>query len=263
MARIATRPMDRTATREANDEFYANHPEMVQDGRRVPLDPCNPEHDSMRTEWMDLYEANGGEVRTGRISRTCGEAVEPCTTASPCCGCVTSVAIQNVRSFSGATGFVSPNTGRTLYNGHAFDFVMNLAFSAGSSGTSDCTCEWWERVNLPAHATHPAGTWTEMMTVGSPGSPTFGPWDRRVIPCPGGGNLTVTITDPPSLGNAPGRTLTRTLEFRLVARSGSGSGCGCGIASATATATQVLVMVNGTLDTSASSFTIGSSSTTP
>jgi hypothetical protein len=174
---------------------------------------------------------------------------------------VVSVTIQNVRSYSGSTGFVSPNTGNTLYNGHAFDFVMNFSFAAGGSGTSDCTCEWWEKVNLPAHATHPAGTWTEMITVGSPGSPTFNPWANRVIPCPAGGNLTVTITDPPSLGNAPGRTLTRTLEFRLIAKSGTG--CSCSITSATATATQVLVMVNGVLDASASSFTIGASSTTP
>lgn len=182
------------------------------------------------------------------------------TNCPPCCCCVTSVSIGNVRSYSGTTGFVSPNTGSTLYNGHAFDFAMNFSFAAGASGSSDCTCEWWEKVNLPAISGHQAGRWTEMLAL-APGSPTFGPWANRVAPCPGGGNLTVTITDPPSLGNAPGRTLTRTLEFRLVARSGGG--CGCGTASATATATQVLVMINGALDTSASSFTIGPSSTTP
>lgn len=174
---------------------------------------------------------------------------------------MTSVSIGNVRTFYDPTRFVSPNTGNTLANGHAFDFTMNFSFAAGTDGSSDCTCEWWEKVNIPAHATHPAGTWTEMMTVGSPGSPTFGPWDRRVIPCPVGGNLTVTITDPPSLGSAPGQTQTRTLEFRLVAKSGSG--CSCGQTSATATATQVLVMVNGVINSGASSFTIGPSSTTP
>ncbi len=184
--------------------------------------------------------------------------VQPCP---KCNCCVTSVAIGNVRFFSGSTGFVSPNTGNTLHNGHAFEFTMNFSFAGGTAGTSDCTCEWWERVDLPAHATHPANTWTEMITVGSPGSPTFNPWANRVIPCPGGGNLSVTITDPPSLGNAPGRTLTRTLEFKLVAKSGSG--CPCAITSATATAKQVLVMVNGVLDTAASSFTIGASSQTP
>jgi hypothetical protein len=173
---------------------------------------------------------------------------------------VTSVSIGNVRAFSGTTGFADPNDGFVLYNGHAFDLVMNFSFAAGASGRSDCTFEWWERVNLPAVSGHPPNSWTDMMTIAA-GSITFSPWANRVVPCPGGGNLTVTITDPPSLGNAPGRTLTRTLEFRLVARSGGG--CGCGTTSATATATQVLVMVNGVLDTSASSFTIGLSSTTP
>ncbi|WP_159397365.1 hypothetical protein [Sorangium cellulosum] len=149
----------------------------------------------------------------------------------------------------------------SFQNGHVFDFVMNFNYRGGT-GCSDCTFEWNERVDLPAHATHPANTWTDMYTVGSPTSPIWIPWTTKVIPCPAGGNLTVTFTDPPSLGNAPGRTLTRMLEFRLVARSGSGCGC-CSLRSATATATQVLVMVNGVLDTSASSFTIGPSSTDP
>ena len=183
-------------------------------------------------------------------------------TCPKCCCCVTSVAIQNVRDIGPTATPFTYGTG-TAYaaNGHAFDFVMNFSYAAGSSGTSDCTFEWNERVNLPAHATHPAGTWTEMYTVGSPTSPIWIPWTNRVIPCPGGGPLSVTFVDPPGLGNAPGRTLTRTLEFRLVARSGSG--CSCTKTSATATATQVLVMVNGILDRSASSFTIGPSSQTP
>jgi hypothetical protein len=55
--------------------------------------------------------------------------------------------------------------------------------------------------------------------------------------------------------------MTRTLEFRLVVKSGTG--CTCGHTSATATATQVLQMVNGSLVTAGTSFTIGPSSTTP
>ena len=196
---------------------------------------------------------------------SCGSGATPAASptascpSSCCCCCVTNATIGNVRQFYGTTGFVSPNTGSTLYNGHAFDFTMTFSFAAGSGGTADCTCEWWEQVNLPAHSTHPANTWTEMMTVGSPGSLTFGPWDRRTVPCPAGGNLTVTITDPPSLGNAPGRTLTRTLRFRLIAKSGPG--CTCGTSCKMATATQVLTMVNGNIDAAASSFTIGPTTT--
>lgn len=184
--------------------------------------------------------------------------VQPCP---KCNCCVTSAVIENVIAF-GAAGYVDPTPPpMRMYNGHIFDFRIEMTFAGGTSGTSDCVLEWWERVDLPAHSTHPANTWTEMITVGSPGSPTFGPWANRVVPCPGGGNLTVVIKDPPSLGTAPGRTVTRTLEFKLVAKSGSG--CPCAITSATARATQVLVMVNGVLDTAASSFTIGASSQTP
>ena len=194
---------------------------------------------------------------------TVKNASAPCdsttTTCPPCCCCVTSVSIGNIRPFFG-TIFNDPNDGTPYINGHAFDFVMNFSFATGSGGCSDCTFEWWEKVNLPAISGHPPNTWTNMMTIAA-NSPTFYPWAKRTIPCPGGGSLTVTITDIPSLGNPPGSTQTRTLECRLVAKSGSG--CGSGTTSATATATQVLVMVTGTLEASASSFTIGPSSTTP
>ena len=189
---------------------------------------------------------------------TTDAAARPCPN---CCCCAVSAAIQNVRPIGTTPLHVQYGTyDMSFTNGHAFDFVMSFSYRAGTAGTTDCTFEWWERVNLPAHATHPANTWTEMYTVGSPTSPIWIPWTERVIPCPGGGNLTVTFVDPPSLGSAPGRTLTRTLEFRLVTKSGAG--CGCGKSSVTATATQVLVMVNGVLDSGASSFTIGASSET-
>ena len=175
----------------------------------------------------------------------------PCPPPPKCCGCVTSVAIQNVRSFGHTPQSIG---GGWVANGHAFDFVIQMSFVAGTNGRSDCVLEWWEKVNVPAVPGHPPNTWTDMYANFST-SPTFDPWNNRTIPCPGGGNLTVTIVDPPGLGHAPGVTQTRTLEFRLVVKSGAG--CGCSKTSATATAKQVLVMVNGTLDTSASSFTVG------
>lgn len=177
-----------------------------------------------------------------------------CTTGTcpKCCCCVTSAVIENVHAF-GAAGYVDPTPPpMRMYNGHIFDFRIEMTFAAGSSGTSDCALEWWEKVNIPAIPGHQPNTWTDMYAFYSQ-SPTLGPWVNRTIPCPNGGSTTVVIHDPPSLGNAPGQTLTRTLEFRLVAKSGSG--CSCGKTSVTVTAKQVLVMVNGTLDTSASSFT--------
>jgi hypothetical protein len=191
-------------------------------------------------------------------STPCGSTAQPCP--AKCCCCVTNAVIENVRSF-GAGGFLDPTPPpMTMYNGHAFDFRIEMTFAAGASGTSDCVLEWWEKTNRPYVAVMQQNTWTDMYSTYAQ-SPTLGPWVNRTVPCPGGGSLTVVILDPPSLGNAPGRTLTRTLEFRLVAKSGSG--CSCAKTSATATATQVLVMVNGVLDASASSFTIGASSSTP
>jgi hypothetical protein len=183
-----------------------------------------------------------------------------CPAATKCCCCVTDAVIENVQSF-GAAGFVDPTPPpMRMYNGHIFDFRIELTFAAGSSGTSDCVMEWWEKTNVPAVPGHQADTWTDMYAFYSQ-SPTLQAWVNHTVPCPNGGSTTVVIHDPPCLGIAPGQTRTRTLEFRLVVKSGAG--CSCGKTSATATAKQVLVMNNGTLNTSASSFTIGPSSTTP
>lgn len=182
-----------------------------------------------------------------------GDGGASCDGGSPpcpkCCCCVTSATIGNVRPLGATPQFVG---GGWVANGHAFDFTIVMSFAAGSSGISDCTFEWWEKVNVPAVAGHPANTWTDMFAL-VPTSPTFNPWNNRTIPCPGGGSLTVTIVDVPSLGSQPGQTVTRTLEFKLVAKSGSG--CGCGKSSATATAKQVLQMVNGSLVAAGTSFT--------
>lgn len=58
----ATQPMNPAAVSAANDEFYAKHPEMVVNGKRVPIDANNPAQAAMRREWMDAYERNGGQV---------------------------------------------------------------------------------------------------------------------------------------------------------------------------------------------------------
>jgi hypothetical protein len=156
----------------------------------------------------------------------------PSTTVScKCCGCVTSATIGNIQPYNDGNRF-----------GHNFDFTIQMSFTAGAGGTSDCTLEWWEKTNIPYLDIMSADTWIELYGPYSV-SPTFDPWKNRVVPCPGGGALTVTITDVPGLGIRPGRTARRTLQFRLVVKSGSG--CACTDASQTATATQVLEIVNG------------------
>lgn len=168
----------------------------------------------------------------------------------PCCGCVTSAVIQNVQAFTTPPIF---RGGGWVANGHSFDFVIQMSFSAGTGGTVDCTFEWWEKCNVPAIPGHAANTWTDMFAL-VPTSPTFSPWNNRVVPCPAGGNLTVTIVDVPGLGNPPGVTQSRTLEFRLMVKSGGG--CGCANGCLMARARQELVMVNGSLVSADCSFTI-------
>lgn len=175
----------------------------------------------------------------------------PCGGATPtkCCCCTNSVTIQNVQSF---TTPPIVRGGTTVANGHSFDLVIDMTYTAGTAGKSDCVLEWNEKTNLPAIPGHSPNTWTDMFAL-FPTSVTFAPWNNRVVPCPAGGGLSVTIVDIPSLGNPPGVTQTRTLEFRLSVKSGAG--CCCGSASATATATQVLTMVNGALVPAGTSFT--------
>jgi hypothetical protein len=64
MIRRPTRPLDPAALAKADDDFYKAHPEMVKDGKRVPIssDPSDPCADIMREEWMNKYIANGGKV---------------------------------------------------------------------------------------------------------------------------------------------------------------------------------------------------------
>jgi hypothetical protein len=50
--------LDPQTTRQTDDAFYARHPEMVRDGKRVPIDPKNPAHKGMASEWMGAYRSN-------------------------------------------------------------------------------------------------------------------------------------------------------------------------------------------------------------
>ena len=80
MSRTASRPLDRGAVRAADDQFYANHPELIEDGERIPLDPSDPAQADLRSEWMDLYIANGGQVEgeTPTADKRPEDVTEPC-----------------------------------------------------------------------------------------------------------------------------------------------------------------------------------------
>jgi hypothetical protein len=159
--------------------------------------------------------------------------------ACPCCA--DSISIGNISRIDNAT-----------HMGHSFDVSLGLGYPA-SGPPGSCTLEWWEKTNVPAIPGHTPNTWTDMFGLYSV-SPTFDPWKNRSETC--GTSSPATITDPPSLGKRPGRTVTRTLEFRIVINSmPATSEGGCAAASQQVTAKQVLTMVSGAPDWAASSFT--------
>ncbi|TFI56931.1 DUF4157 domain-containing protein [Sphingomonas parva] len=172
-----------------------------------------------------------------QVARQSGGGLVP--SSCPCC--ITGLSIANITRIDNAT-----------HMGHSFD--LQIAMDRPSSGPAgECVLEWWEKTDVPAIPGHPPNTWTDMFA-NFPTSPTFAPWHNRGTTC--SSSQGVTINDPPSLGKRAGRTVTRTLEFRLVVNSmPASSDSGCAEASKQVTAKQVLVMTSGTPDWTASSFT--------
>lgn len=84
MSRVARRPLDQAAVSAADDDFYSNHPEMIDgSGNRIPLSPSDPRQRDMRSEWMDYYVANGGELEEPESEREPGDTEEPCSHDPP------------------------------------------------------------------------------------------------------------------------------------------------------------------------------------
>jgi hypothetical protein len=75
----ASTPMSQSAAKAANNDFYSRHPEMVVNGRRLPLDACDPKQAKLRNEWIKSYQAHGGKVEkaSGNI---CAEQVRTANT---------------------------------------------------------------------------------------------------------------------------------------------------------------------------------------
>ncbi len=70
--RRAVKPTNPDAAKKANDSFYANHPELVQNGQRQPIDPTERSQQGLREEWINSYAANGGKVEpiAGKDAKT-------------------------------------------------------------------------------------------------------------------------------------------------------------------------------------------------
>ncbi len=83
--RRATQPLNPAAVSAADSEIYSKHaddprPNALYDasGNRRALNPCDPGQAALRSEWMDLYVAHGGQVETG------GPSCNPLTPVQPC-----------------------------------------------------------------------------------------------------------------------------------------------------------------------------------
>lgn len=60
MGRLS-RPLNSDAVKAADDEFYAKHPELVKEGKRIPLSATDPSQAGLRQEWVELYKKHGGK----------------------------------------------------------------------------------------------------------------------------------------------------------------------------------------------------------
>jgi hypothetical protein len=81
------RPLDPSAVRCADDQFYARHPEMVNgDGSRQPLDATHPAQAGMRQEWHQLYVAQGGPLDEPEPACAPDDPVQPCPFAAAAAG---------------------------------------------------------------------------------------------------------------------------------------------------------------------------------
>jgi hypothetical protein len=75
----AKKPLDKKAVKAANDDFYGKHPELVENGKRKPINLNNPAHAKFREEWMQAYEKNGGAIVGKNINnKPAGSALQPC-----------------------------------------------------------------------------------------------------------------------------------------------------------------------------------------
>jgi len=76
------RPLNQQAIRQADDDFYRNHPELVINGVRIAIDPTDPEQQSLRNEWISSYIKNGGQ-ETGNGLRKIEEKEEELEEETP------------------------------------------------------------------------------------------------------------------------------------------------------------------------------------
>lgn len=80
MGRLA-RPLNQDAVKKADDEFYANHPEYIdENGNRIPLSANDPNEEALRQEWIELYKKHGGKEEADKKppKKDPDDPVQPC-----------------------------------------------------------------------------------------------------------------------------------------------------------------------------------------
>lgn len=80
MGRLS-RPLNEGAIQAADDEFYAKHPELVKDGKRIPLSSTDPAQADLRKEWVELYKKHGGKEEGDDDKPPAKKPDDPC---EPC-----------------------------------------------------------------------------------------------------------------------------------------------------------------------------------
>lgn len=209
----------------------------VADSTRF-IEGSSEEKDSTR----QIHQTISSDKAVDEISRKTAPKLRtgPTLQRAECPCCADGISISNINRIDTASQM-----------GHRFDTNMGLLYpTSGPSGS--CTLEWWEKTNIPAIPGHQPNVWTDMYQL--MGGASFNTWNNRQESC--GSSTSVTDTDPPALARRPGRTVTRTLEFRIVISSmPANSTSGCSNVDQQVTAKQVLKMVNGAPDWAASSFT--------
>ncbi|MCK5229018.1 MAG: carboxypeptidase regulatory-like domain-containing protein, partial [Desulfobulbaceae bacterium] len=75
--------LDKKASSAANNEFYQRHPDLVRNGKRVPLSASDPKQACLRQEWLALYKKHGGRVAEIKpSSQKAGSLKQICNLAS-------------------------------------------------------------------------------------------------------------------------------------------------------------------------------------
>lgn len=117
MAQKVVGRLDPWIVAATDDEFYTRHPELVINGRRVPLSAHDQDQACLRQEWISLYGENGGEIEP--VSPTSQRAGAPVQT---CLGALEVIAVYDPYTAPAANALVSakgPSTvsGTTDQNG--------------------------------------------------------------------------------------------------------------------------------------------------